>query len=257
MKINNKNLIVNGKVNPSLSKSEFLEFCIDRSCLLGGCWNLIVSMTNSYNQCTDLNWIDAPSHTELEKTILSGSQSEALKLAGSIFDRFLLFKDQHRVKTFDADIIKGEKLGEVMNNVLRPEAGAIYLNTAQFLGLSKTLMRDFNNFEVQRLQRNVLKVYELNIFNDYGINNPNTGQDCLFWCLDLRNLDYVDCVFTTSCGITQLTEEKITSAEGQIKCFLQDTKPDSVKRINDYWPNVNAPGNSNKIYSVKYRMFWD
>jgi len=257
LEVNGKSLIVNGSINPALNKSEFLSFVDDREYFLQGCWNMVVEMTSSYSKPINLNWDDAPKYQELKAGLIDIAKESAIEFGSKVFERFELFKQQHKTYKFDQDLMKGQALGEVMRDTFKPQQGRITLNSAQLLGFAKETMSSFNNFNNANFRSAVLKIYELEITNNYGDNNPNTGKECLYWEVDLMNMDTVWCVFGDHLGITSNTLEEINEKEGLIRGIFKATMPDCVKRTDHFWPKINGEGYTDRIHQVRLKLFWD
>ncbi len=252
-----KQLIVNGKLNPSLTTQEFGEIASEQNRLLDACWNIVVEMTSNYNSPTSLNWKDAPNHDALGKMIFENESKKPVEVAVEIFEKYKTFQSEHKALTYLADINKGETLGASLK-AFCPTAGELLVTTGQLTGLLRTFIESFNNFNKGTMSCVANAVNELNITNNYGVNNPSTGLPCTFWNIDLGRRDGIELVYTTDgSGITELTLEEINAKEAEIRTLLKRSKPDYIKRKDHFWPNLDGEGMSKKIHHVTFSMWWD
>jgi hypothetical protein len=252
-----KKVIVNGSINPSFTHEEFAEMALDKSSALDACWNIIVHMTSSYNSPTTFNWVDAPSHRQLEQMLFESKDKTQVEVACNVFKCYMAFKNEHKKHLHAQGIIKGEVLGDALSKFC-PQGGELLVTTGELIGLTQTFISSFNHFNSATLSSIADKIKELNIINNYGENNPNTGEACTFWNISLGRRDTIELVFTTKgSGITKLTEKEINKKEIHIRTLLSQTNTDFIKRKNHYWPNGSGKETIEKIHSIVFSMGWD
>lgn len=250
--VNGKKLIVNGSVNSQLTREEFLMFHTEKELFISGCWNLIVEMDlRSPEKIEGL-----PKHNEIQDAVNAGADS-ALDIGGHIFDMHFNYKFKVKETRHKEELEQGRVLAQAFKTV-RPEFGEISLTTSQLIGFIEAEgLRSFNGFSVEKLKEAALNIENLEIKLDYGLNNPNTGRNCLYWNICLSNLDAIECWFTSRTGITEATFKTIKNSKVTIETILKSTNPDSLREYVNYWPEDTPQGKEKRIYSTKFTLWWD
>lgn len=161
-----KQLIVNGNINPSLTLEEILEnFNADD--FLNLAWRITCNINNCFSH--------------------AGDQPSRSEIGGD--PRNMLIKQWSLLKSLEADKLKsdqarefqeGVQFYEFVASISSPKQHTIELTTHQALGfLSK--QSSWNEYDPKKIAKAIEKVAALGLYLDYGVNNPNTGRNIISW----------------------------------------------------------------------------
>lgn len=221
-----KELIVNGSLNPSLTLDEILENFDDQG-LAFAAWSIIVKMNVHYK-------IDGlPEYSDVNK-----NPRQHLLDAWERHERLMemlefIRKEQH--------VQEGRDLHEVVSTIATPRNHALRLFPYQAIGYIGCLS-DWENFESTRVQHVIEKIEALGIRADFGINNPNTGKEVLSW--EIVGDSYVtlciDCMGKTKSRV-------LNDFDAHIRAIMKSANPDMIR----------LEGSEESSYELRYVMWWD
>ena len=161
-----KQLFVNGSLNPSLSLQEIIDNFSLKD-YVQAAWNVVVHSRMD-------------SDSEFSHKMIEADPEGMLK---TVWDRAAQLKAEKKlaedVRLYD----EGEKLGKMITSGMLPKTPFIPMYPAQAKGFCKALS-SFNRFNKANLVSIIDLIEELGIKQDCGINNPNTGEDITYWCFN-------------------------------------------------------------------------
>lgn len=160
-----KQLIVNGRLNPSLALSEILEN-FESSDIARAAWSIVVDL-KVHHKMEDVPTYDEV-HDDPENHLKALWERRAEKLAKDDEDE----KAQHKQE--------GEALYRALSAVRTPRSHVLCLYPYQAVSYIGCLSA-WNNFLPYSVCKAVIQIEELNIRSDFGINNPNTGKKIVSW----------------------------------------------------------------------------
>lgn len=160
-----KNLIVNGSLNPSLTLDELFEHFTDRDRAVAA-WSIAVDL-NVYHKHENI-----PTYNEVNDN--PDYQLKALwKLReNTLAQNKMVLHDQHKEE--------GEATFAALSAIRTPHCHTLRFFPFQAVGYISCLSA-WNSFNPNAVALAVIKIEELNIRQDCGINNPNTGKEVTSW----------------------------------------------------------------------------
>lgn len=218
-----KQLIVNGSVNPSLTLEEILEN-FTTSDFLRAAWNITCKITTYFSHAGK-----QPTHSEIR----SDSQN-------------MLIRQWTLLKSLEADKLKsnqarefqeGVRFYEFVDSISSPKQHTIELTTHQALGFLDK-QSAWNNYDPKKIAKAIENVGALGLYLDYGVNNPNTGRNIVSWAY---HGDYWLLRIERSAANPSKVTEK---AHEKILTILGHTDPSFV-RVEE------------EEYERTYVMWWD
>lgn len=222
-----KEMIVNGSLNPSLTLDEILEHFDEKGWVVAT-WSVIVNM-NVYHNVDNLpEYSDVVKHPR--KHLLDAWEARERLMETLNVNR----KNKH--------IDEGRNLHEVASTIATPKNHVLRLFPYQAVGYIGCLT-DWNTFETAKVKRVIKKIEALRIRSDFGINNTNTGREVLSWMIegDSRITLCIDCM-------SKATKSRVLQEfDGHIRAIMALAKPDSIR----------LEGSEEGSYEMHYVMWWD
>ena len=221
-----KNLIVNGSLNPSLSLQEIESHFSEQD------WCRVASTIAAYLNFLDKS-VDIPKHSEiLEKP------GFYLNMLWHLRE---LFHNDQRVALSKEHTLEGQDLYTAISKISSPRSHTLQLFPYQAYGYVGCLS-DLNNFKVPSVQRVILEVERLGILSDFGINNTNTGKEVVSW--EIQG-DYV--VLCINCMSLKTKVNVLKDHDSMIKTLMTSANPDVIR----------VEGSEDGSRQLRYVMRWD
>lgn len=213
-----KQLIVNGRLNPSLALSEILEH-FDSADIARAAWSVAVDLKVHHKL------EDVAEYAEVQEDPEGHLKALWERRAQKIFhyEKFEVY--QHKQE--------GEDLYRALSAVRTPRSHVLCLYPYQAVGYIECLT-GWNKFVPNAVSQAIVKIEDLNIRSDFGINNPNTGKKILSWEVqgdryftlridtmgtatkEMIKRDY-DHIIKTIMGVTQAAYVDVTEGEYEMR----------------------------------------
>lgn len=209
-----KNLIVNGSLNTTITLEEILEHYGDNNSLTIAAWNICVEL-NVYHKAGNL-----PSYEE----ICANPKDHLI----AIWERNTQAKELAKAEAHKEQFEEGKKIAEFIKSMPNRSTTATFSNPSFPMSPSQALGylsvdSGFNNYNPLEVTKAFRKIESLGIRQDYGLNNPNTGKENTTYT---REGDYWFVSFEVS---ENKQEEFLQKWGAQIETALRGAGADSIR----------------------------
>lgn len=208
-----KELIVNGSLNPSLTLNEILEN-FSATDWMRAAWSIRVFL-DVFEEIQDLPTYDQ----------ICEDPERSLKAMWDLRDDVLTEKKGEQIKRHQQE---GKDLFAALSVIKTPRVHTLRLFPFQAIGYIGCLSawNDFNPFTMADVVR---RIEALNIRSDFGINNPNTGKEVVTWEIegDRTMTMRIDAMGT---GTKLRVQEEY---DPMIRAIMSRAEPNRVRMIED------------------------
>lgn len=209
-----KKVIVNGSINPSITLDEILEHYTANE-FKDAAWNIAVKLDVYFGQklatydevCAEPREMLIKLWGELEKATNAKAKEKASQEFQEGLELFA-FLDKFKIKT-DSVAFRHPEFPMTPNQALG------FLSTYE----------QWNNYDSQKIASAVRKIEDLNIREDFGVNNPNTGSEITTY------LKKGDCFIVSFKVSERQHDEWVKKHEASVTTILTGAAPDSVRVI--------------------------
>lgn len=219
-----KNLIVNGSLNPSLTLEEILENFSGMD-LVQAAWSIVVKL-NVFHHIEGL-----PTHADLQEDPEGHLKAVWQRREDVLADE----KAEREVR----QLREGEALFSTLSAISTPKVHTLRLYSYQLIGYIRCLTA-WNNFVPAAAADVVKRIEDLGICGDFGINNPNTGKDVISWEIegDSRIVLCID-------GMGRTKEHVAENFDAKIQAIMKVYgEPELIRKEEEE-------------YQLRYVMWWD
>lgn len=219
-----KQLIVNGSLNPSLTLDEILANFTGND-LVRAAWSMVAKLS-VFHKVEGL-----PSHDDVEK--------DPAFYVRNIWEwRETVLAEEKRNRQA-AQLAEGKAAFQALSAIRTPSVHTLRFYSYQAIGYIRCLSawNDFNPTEAADV---VERIENLGIRADFGINNPNTGKEVISWEIegDSRIVLCID-------GMGQTKEYVQKHFDGEIQAIMKVYgKPELIRKEVEE-------------YQLRYVMWWD
>ncbi|WP_210499632.1 hypothetical protein [Vibrio crassostreae] len=211
-----KKLIVNGSLNTTITLEEILTHYPTSKDLATAAWNIIVKL-NVYHKIQDL-----PTYKEVE-----ADARNVLQTVWKLNEKIMVEK---KAESHLAEMEEGKqifnffKATPIRSKSFKFEKPEIPMSPSQATGYLSMTGEDFNYYTAANMQKALEKIEALNIRQDYGVNNCNTGKEITTY---VRNGDH----WLVSFSVSERQQEVfLKTYESELICIGRQAKAD-VSRI--------------------------
>lgn len=230
-----KSLIVNGSLNPSLSKEEILNNFSDED-VVKAANSISVKLNIYFNVSSD----ELPTYAEIKKTPIAKF--------GYLWDFLELKKEEKKIEVSKKEFKEGQDLQKAVFSIHTPEKMTVSLTSNQAKGYLSGIS-NWNDFDNKKVIKVVEEIEKLNIVSNYGNNNPNTGNEVLSY----RMIGDEYFIMVVDLGGETLNDLK--KIEPKIMTILNQMNADVVRY--DDSEIINDPRIGNPYGKALYVCWWD